>query len=120
MFLDILTGHIFETKAYGETVFLLLCCGAAWMTGRSIASDWKPIWSLVLGAIGLGIATRFLHHALYQAPFLSFDRFLTDTVLLGVVAYVGYRFTRTNQMTRQYHWLYEKASPLTWRDKSQA
>jgi small-conductance mechanosensitive channel len=118
MLLDILSGHTFETKAYGEIVFLMLCMGAAWMTGRSIAGDWKPLWALALGVLGLGFATRFLHHALYYAEFLSFDRFLLDTLLLGVVAYIGYRFTRTNQMTRQYHWLYEKASPFSWRAKS--
>jgi hypothetical protein len=120
MFLDIISGHIFETGAYGESVFLLLCCGAAWMTGRSVATDWKSLVSLALGVIALGFATRFLHHALYHAPFLSLDRFLTDTALLGVVAYIAYRFTRTNQMTRQYYWLYEKASPISWRDKAKA
>jgi hypothetical protein len=120
MFLDILSGHIFETKAYGESVFLLLCCGAAWMTGRSIASDWKPLWSLALSVLALGFATRFLHYALYHAPFISVSRFVTDTALLAVVAYIAYRYTRTNQMTRQYYWLYEKASPISWRNKSAA
>ncbi len=118
MLLDILSGHTFETKAYGEIVFLALCMAAAWMTGRSIASDWKPLWNLALGVLGLGLAARFLHHALYQAQFLSFDRFLLDTLLLCAVSYIGFLFTRTNQMTRQYHWLYEKASPLTWRGKT--
>jgi hypothetical protein len=33
------------------------------------------------------------------------------------VIWLGYRYTRTNQMTRQYHWLYEKSSPLGWRNK---
>jgi small-conductance mechanosensitive channel len=117
MLFDILSGHIFENKAYGEIVFLVLCTAAAWMTGRSIASDWKPLWSLALGVLALGFATRFLHHALYQAQFVSLSRFILDTLLLAVVAYIGYRYTRTNQMTRQYHWLYEKASPLSWRAK---
>jgi small-conductance mechanosensitive channel len=120
MLLDFLSGHIFETKAYGETVFLALCCAAAWMTGRSIASEWKPLWNLALSIIGLGIATRFLHHALYAATFLNGASFLLDTALLAVVAYFAYRYTRTNQMTRQYHWLYEKASPFSWRDKAKA
>jgi small-conductance mechanosensitive channel len=118
MLYDILSGHIFETGAYGESVFLVLCCAAAWMSGRSIATEWKPLWNLALGVIGLGVATRFLHHALYQATFLNLSSFLLDTALLGLVAYIGYRFTRTNQMTRQYHWLYEKASPFSWRDKA--
>lgn len=118
MLLDILSGHTFEASAYGEIVFLMLCMAAAWMSGRSIASDWKPLWQLALGVIGLGFATRFLHFALYEATFLSFDRFLLDTGLLAVVGYLGYRFTRTNQMTRQYHWLYEKVSPISWRAKN--
>jgi hypothetical protein len=117
MLLDILSGHIFETKSYGEIVFLVLCMAAAWMSGRSIASDWKPLWNLALGVIGLGFGARFLHYALYEAQFLSLGRFLLDTALLGVVAYIGYLFTRTNQMTRQYHWLYEKASPISWKAK---
>jgi hypothetical protein len=118
MLLDILSGHIFANKAYGEIVFLVLCMGAAWMTGRSIASDWKPLWSLALGVLGLGFAARFLHFALYQAQFLSFDRFLLDMMLLGLVAYISYRFTRTSQMLRQYPWLYERASAISWRAKS--
>jgi hypothetical protein len=36
-------------------------------------------------------------------------------MLLG---FLGYRYTRTNQMVTQYSWLYEKVSPLSWRPKS--
>ena len=111
---DIVAGHAFP----GEYVFMLLCMGAAWMTGRSIASDWKPIWNLVLAVLGLGLGARFLHFALYEAQFVSFSRYFVDTLILAIVAYFGYRFTRTNQMTRQYHWLYEKASPFSWRAKA--
>jgi hypothetical protein len=63
-------------------------------------------------------ANRFLHFALYQAPFISLSRYLVDTLVLLIVAYIGYRFTRTNMMTRQYHWLYEKASPISWKDRA--
>jgi small-conductance mechanosensitive channel len=114
MLLDIAAGH----ALIGEYVFMVLCMGAAWMTGRSIASEWKPLWNLALGVLGLGFGTRFLHFALYDAPFLSFSRYVVDTAVLAVVAYIGYLFTRTNQMTRQYHWQYEKASPISWREKT--
>jgi small-conductance mechanosensitive channel len=117
MLMDILSGHIFETGAYGEIVFLILCMAAAWMTGRSIANDWKPFWNLIISVVLLGLASRFLHFALYQAPFLSLSRYLGDTVVLAIMAWLGYQYTRTNQMTRQYYWLYEKASPLSWRSK---
>jgi hypothetical protein len=114
MLLDILSRN----ALFGVHVFMLLLIGAAWMTGRSIAGSWKPTWNLAASALGLGFAARFLHFALYQAPFLSLSRYTLDTLTLGVVAYLGHRFTRTNQMTRQYHWLYDKASPFSWRSKT--
>ena len=113
MLMDIFSGHALP----GEYVFMLLCMGAAWMTGRSVAGDWKPLWILGVYVLLLGLGARFLHFALYQAVFVSPVRYLIDTIVLGGVAYVGFMFTRTNQMTRQYHWLYEKASPLSWRRK---
>lgn len=114
MLMDIISGQAFP----GEFVLLALCVGGAWMTGRSIATDWKPIWNLVAAVLLLGCGTRFLHFALYEAQFISVSRYLLDTLLLAVVAFLGYRFTRTNQMTRQYNWLYEKASPFSWRGKA--
>jgi len=113
MLMDIINGHALP----GEYAFTLLCMGAAWMTGRSVASDWKPLWILAAYVLLLGLGARFLHFALYQAAFVSPSRYVLDTVVLGVTAYLGFKFTRTNQMTRQYYWLYEKASPLSWRKK---
>ena len=37
--------------------------------------------------------------------------------VLIIIGTLGYRYTRTKQMVRQYHWLYEKVSPLTWSKK---
>jgi hypothetical protein len=113
MVLDILSGHIIP----GEIVFLILCAAGGWMIGKSVASDWKGLGSLVVFTLLLGLGARFLHFALYEAAFISPGRYLIDTALFLVVAYLGYRFTRTNQMTRQYHWLYEKASPFSWKDR---
>ena len=35
-----------------------------------------------------------------------------------VLALFGFRWKRTQQMTNQYYWLYERTGPLTWRSKS--
>ena len=35
-----------------------------------------------------------------------------------IIGMLGYRYTRTNQMVTQYHWLYERASALSWKPKS--
>lgn len=114
MFLDIFSGHFFP----GEVVFLLLCLAAAWMFGKSVATDWKPLLTLVVGILVLGLGARFLHFALYEAQFVSPMRYVIDTFALMITGFLGYRFKRTAQMTTQYHWLYEKASAFTWRERA--
>lgn len=113
MLLDIIA----RTAAAGEYVFMFLCMLAAWQIGKSVATDWKSLWTVLIFSLLLGCGARFLHFALYQAPFISLSRYIVDTLVLLIVAYVGFRFTRTNMMTRQYHWLYEKASPISWKSR---
>ena len=43
--------------------------------------------------------------------------YIVDTIVLLIIGTLGYQYTRTNQMVTQYHWLYEKASPLSWKPK---
>ena len=114
MLTDIFSGHALP----GEYVFVLLCAAAAWMIGKSVAGIWKGIPELIGYVLLLGVGTRFLHFALYEAAFVSIGHYVADTILFLIVAFIGYRYTRTNQMTEQYNWLYEKASPITWRDKN--
>jgi putative Mn2+ efflux pump MntP len=113
MLIDIFSGH----ALFGEYVFMLLCCMAAWMIGKSVATDWNGMAHVLGFVLILGFGVRFLHFALYEAQFVSVTRYIVDTALLAVVAYIGYRYTRTNQMTTQYHWLYEKLSPLSFRER---
>jgi len=114
MLLDIFNLHALP----GEYAFMILCMAASWMAGRSIANDWKPVWNLIAVSLLLGAGSRFLHFALYEAPFLSLSRYLIDTAVLAVVVFLGWRYTRTGQMTRQYYWLFEKTSAFGWRNKS--
>mgnify|MGYP001007145756 CR=1 FL=1 len=114
MLLDIFTGH----ALIGEFVFMVLCMAASWMAGRSIAKDWKPLLNIIAVSLLLGLGARFLHFALYGAEFVSPARYIIDTAVLAVFVWLGYQYTRTKQMTRQYYWLYERTSPLSWRAKS--
>jgi hypothetical protein len=109
---------IAEKFFFGELVFFGLACWATWMTGRATASTWRPIVSFLLYALLLAAGVRFLHYALYQGPFLSIAHYLSDLVILSVVGVVAFRYTLTNQMVTQYHWLYERASPLSWRNRA--
>ncbi|MCU0831158.1 MAG: hypothetical protein MUC58_06545 [Rhizobiaceae bacterium] len=109
---------IFEKFFVGELVFYMIACWATWMTGKAIASTWQSKAKFALAAIGLAAAVRFLHYALYEGPFLSPVHYVSDLFVLSAVGLAAYQYTRTNQMVSQYHWLYERASPLSWRDKT--
>jgi hypothetical protein len=102
----------------GEAVFLLLACWATWMAGRAVALSWQNEVTFLVYSLLLAGGVRFLHHALYQGPFLSVTHYLSDLVLLAIIGLVAFRYTRTNQMVSQYSWLYEKVSPLSWRSKA--
>jgi hypothetical protein len=91
--------------------------GAAFLAGRALAWKWRPLWYAIAYMIPLGAALRFFHYALFQGNLLSGHYFITDTLVLIAGALLGYRLTRVGQMVTQYPWLYERASPLSWRDR---
>ncbi len=105
-------------------LFLLVTCvmggWAAWMTGRACAKTWRPIAILVFYMLLLGVAVRFIHFALFGGTMVTLHYYIVDTIVLIIIGTLGYRYTRTNQMIRQYHWLYEKVSPFSWKEKTRA
>ena len=115
-------GILYEEASIWQFFFItcLLGGGAAWMTGRACAQTWRPISSLVVFLLLLGIAVRFIHHALFDGTMFSAQYYIVDTIILLLIGGLGYQYTRTNQMVTQYNWLYERASLLSWRPKSGA
>lgn len=110
---------LFWEDSFG--VFLLVTVflggGAAWLTGRAIASTWRPLWQLPLYLILLAGAARFLHFALFGGTLLSLHYYVVDLAVLLVLGALGYRLMRVRQMVTQYSWLYERAGPFAWRDR---
>jgi hypothetical protein len=102
-------------------VFLLLTVilggGAAFLAGRSLAKDWRPLSSLILFMIPLGAGVRFLHFALFQHQLFSLTHYIGHTLILMAFAILGYRLKRVSQMITQYPWLYERSGALSWRQK---
>ncbi len=92
--------------------------GAAWLTGRAIAATWRPFWHVVVYTLLLGAAVRFVHFALFEAALLSPASYGADTLYLLILSTLAWRATRAAQMATQYHWLYERTGPLTWRPKA--
>jgi hypothetical protein len=105
----------------GLLVFLLLTViiggGAAFLAGRGLAKGWKPHWRVFFYMALLAGAVRFFHYALFDGNLLSPYYYLVTYVVLLAAASLGYRMMRTSQMVTQYRWLYERTSPLTWRDR---
>ncbi|WP_373237397.1 DUF6867 family protein [Cohaesibacter celericrescens] len=113
--MSILWGNSF---AAFMVVTIFLGGGAAWMSGRGIALSWRPVTQMILYMALLTAAVRFLHFALYEGELLSLQYYLINFAILLTICWLGFRFTRTNQMVRQYHWLYEKVSPLSWKERN--
>lgn len=112
-------GILYEEPSVWQ-FFLVTCLlggGAAWLTGRATAQTWRPMSSLVVYLLLLGIAVRFIHHALFNGTMFTAQYYIVDTIILLIIGVIGYRYTRTNQMVTQYNWLYERTSPLGWKAK---
>jgi hypothetical protein len=102
-------------------VFLVLTLiiggGAAFLAGRSLAGSWKPPGRIFFYMALLAAAVRFFHYALFDGELLSLYYYLVAYVVLLAAASLGYRVMRTTQMVTQYRWIYERTSPLTWRER---
>lgn len=98
----------------------LLGGGAAWLAGRAIAQTWRPVWHVVCYMVILGAAVRFAHFALFDAKLLSLSASAGDTAYLVALGCLSWRVTRTTQMVGQYPWLYERVSPVSWRERAPA
>jgi Domain of unknown function (DUF6867) len=113
---------LYATESWVQ-VLMVTCIiggGAAVLAGRALAATWRPYWYVIVYMLMLGAGVRFLHFALFQAHILALESYLVDTLYLVAVASISFRITRTNQMSRQYPWLYERTGPFTWRDRQPA
>ena len=96
---------------------VIIAGGAAFLAGRALAAKWRPMWMPIVYMVPLAAALRFFHYALFNGTLLSVHYLLVDFIILTAAALLGYRLTRTRQMTRQYPWLYEYAGPLSWKPR---
>ena len=112
-------GILHEEDALGIFLLVTVAMGgwAAWMAARGIARAWRPFWHCALALLLVAAAVRFIHYALFGGTLLSAWYFAVDAVVVTLIGALGYRYTRTRQMTTQYRWLYERTSPLSWRER---
>jgi hypothetical protein len=114
--------RLYATETFLQVLFVtgLIGGGAAWASGKAIAETWRPLWQVVLYMFLLGAAVRFAHFALFQGELLSLISYLADTLYLLAVGSLAWRMTQVSRMVTQYRWLYERTSPLTWRQRPES
>jgi hypothetical protein len=112
-----LYAQLYGQETLLQTIFItfIVGCGCAWQTGRSMALTWRPLPAVIRAMILLGFAVRFLHFALFEEDLFVPLAYLFETAFLIATASLAWRYTRAQQMVRQYYWLYEPAGPLNWR-----
>ena len=105
----------------GLSVFFVLTLfiggGAAFLAGRGLARAWRPLWRLAFYMALLAATVRFFSFALFDGTLLSPYYYAVAYVVLLAAGLLGYRTMRATQMVTQYHWLYERTSPLTWKTR---
>ena len=113
-------GIIYEESSVFFFLFVTVILGGAgaWMTGRACAVTWRPYATLVFYLLILGIGIRFIHFSIFGGTLLSLHYYIVDTIVLLIIGLLGYQYTRTNQMVRQYYWLYDRSGWIGWRSKA--
>lgn len=86
-------------------ITVILAGGAAYLTGRAIASVWQGTMHVVTYMVLLAGATRFIHFALFHGTLVSLHYYLVDLAVLLIAAGLGFTITRRRQMARQYGFL---------------
>jgi hypothetical protein len=107
-----LTG---STVAVFIGVTVVMAGGAGFLMGQALARGWRPWWQVVLYSIMLLLFERFLAENLFGSTSPILGIILSYVVILGL-SWLGYLITRAHKMVQQYPWLYERTSPISWRN----
>ena len=113
----------FLTDEQSLGIFLLVTVamggGAAWLAGRAIAATWRPWWHIAFYMLLLALAVRFLHHALFDAAFLSLHYYAIDYAVCLAFGLIGFRLMRVRQMVSRYGWINQRAGIWRWRRRDE-
>lgn len=99
--------YLFEEDSFSVFVLVTVILGGscAWLSARAVAQTWRPWWLAVVYMLILGLAVRFFHHALFDGTLFSPYYYAVDTLILSAIAIAGFRYTRSQQMVKQYGFL---------------
>ena len=119
--LSLFQSLLYEEDSFGVfiSVTVILGGGAAALAGRAIALTWRPWWQIVVYALILGGAVRFLHFALFGGTLVSLHYYAVDSLICMMFGFAGFQAARAAQMVSQYPWINRPDGLLRWRRKGQ-
>ena len=93
----------------------------AYMSGRALADNWRPVWQVVLYALLLSVGARVMALILFARHLRSptdegIEFSLVALMIVGITA-VAFRLTLARKLPLQYPWLYERRGLFGWREK---
>ena len=116
--MDALTTLLGTTPSVFVGLTVVLVGGAAILTGRAVANNWKPAWQVVAACFGLALADRFLTYALFQGQLLSILGLLVSFLVLAAMGLAAWRVAKVAKLVGQYPWRYRRTSPFAYEELS--
>ena len=110
--MDTLNALLGTTPAIFLGLTVVLVGGAAILTGRAVAGNWKPAWHVVLACVGLALGDRFLIFALFQGRLLDPWGILVHFLVLAAMGLIAWQTARVSKLVGQYPWRYRRTSPF--------
>jgi len=89
--------------------------GASFLMGRALAKTWRSGWWVCVYSCALGAVDRFFVYALFQGELLSLSFYVVDTSVISIIGLLAYRLNFVSILVRQYPWIYERTTWLTYR-----
>ncbi|MFC5307172.1 DUF6867 family protein, partial [Azospirillum picis] len=85
---------------------------------QTLAEGWKPVGSVLAYSLLLGVGDRFLAWGLFGEQLLAPWGFIVHTAVIAAITLTAHRIAIARRMVNQYPWLYERAGPFAWRERS--
>ena len=89
--------------------------GASFLMGRALAKTWRSVWWVCVYSCALAAVDRFFVYALFQGELLSLFFYVVDTSVILIIGLLAYRLNFVSVLVRQYPWIYERTTLLTYR-----
>uniref|UniRef100_A0A2A4Z563 DUF6867 domain-containing protein n=1 Tax=OCS116 cluster bacterium TaxID=2030921 RepID=A0A2A4Z563_9PROT len=93
------------------TILMMLC---AYLSGQTMAKNWRKMGKVIFFAIIVVIGHRFLLTTLRNAEFLNIYGIAMSTGIMFTVAILTYLRDRAKKMVNQYPWELKKKGLFGW------